>query len=473
MKNRTLLVQLQQIAPDFDFHPFGNLLRRPIEDALKELGKSSFRKGTILTPVFLIWIVLAMTLRRDLNLNAVIDWMFSGTQWINLNLAVKKVSDGAVTHARVALGFEVFQRIFKAFSITQTPKPDFHGLTTMIFDGTTMTMPDTEKNCAEFDKRSSQYNQAGFPQLRMVALMVGANHQVLDLAYAACRGKGTGETTLMREIFDRLILKCWFLLFDAGFYSFQLAWTIQQRNERFIFKVKKNFKPVRIKGSEYSDGSYLALITGKVDGQMRQMVVRVIDSQLRGFLPFRLITNLLDEKISAREIVIHYHQRWEIEIAFDEIKTHQCACLRGQSPTILRSKRPDLVKQELYALLISYNAVRVLMMQAAQRQGIKPVKLSFLHCLQAIIDALPLLNWKEHPHCISERINYLLDVLAESEIEFARRPRINPRVIKVKVSKFKRKDSSHQGEKRDFDKDLSIIAPINISLGEEVLPQAA
>jgi IS4 transposase len=123
---------------------------------------------------------------------------------------------------------------------------------------------------------------------------------------------------------------------------------------------------------QYDDGSFLAIITGKVQGEVQQLTVRLIDCQLRGFRPFRLITNLPDEKITARQIVMHYHQRWEIEIAFDEIKTHQCATLLGQSPTILRSKRPDLVKQELYALVISYNALRVLMLRAADSQGKSP-----------------------------------------------------------------------------------------------------
>lgn len=142
MQNNALSVRLQQIAPSYDFQPFGELLRPSVEEALKESGKRSFRKGTILIPVFLVWIVLAMTLRRDLNTHAVIEWMICATRWIDLNLAANLISDGALSHARVALGFEVFRRIFNQFSATVTLSPDFHGLTTMIFDGTTMTMPD-------------------------------------------------------------------------------------------------------------------------------------------------------------------------------------------------------------------------------------------------------------------------------------------------------------------------------------------
>jgi hypothetical protein len=459
MQNSAPSVRLQQIALSYDFHPFGDLLRPTILEALREAGKDRFRAGTILIPTFLVWFVLALTIRRDLNLQAVIDWMISAARWIDLNLAVSLLSEGALSHARVALGFEVFELIFKKLSARVELSPDFHSLVTVIFDGSTMTMPDTEKNRAEFGKPSSRAGEAGYPQLRMVALLVGATHVMLDLAFAACRGKGTGEQSLMMQILERTTRKGLLFLFDAGFYSFALAWMIQQRDEHFLMKVNRNLKLVPIKGSQLADGSYLARITGKVDGQKQEMTVRVIECHLRGFRPFRLITNLRDEAITARELVRHYHRRWEIEIAFDEIKTHQCARLRGQMPTIFRSKRPDLVKQELYALMITYTTLRLLMQRAAAQAGKKPVELSFLETLQAIIDAVPLLNWKEHPHSEAEMMAYLLTVIAEAEIECARRPRINPRVVKVKMSNFARKNKTHRGEVRDFDKELWIIAP--------------
>ena len=459
MKNKTLSRGLQQIAPSYEFEPFGQLLRPLIDEALRETGQDQVRKGTILLPAFLVSIVLALTLRRDLNTQAVIQWMVSSTRWIDLNLTVRLLADGALSHARVRLGFEVFHRIFSKFATAQTLVPDFHGLTTLLFDGSSMNMPDTEKNSAAFGKHTTQHGAAGFPQLRLVALLVGATHFVLDQAFAACRGKGTGEHSLMREILQRMPWRQWLLLVDIGLYSFALIWTVQQRDEYFLIKVKQGLKLTPVKGSAYRDGSYLAVLTGQIDGRQQTLTVRVIDSQLRGFQPFRLITNLLDEKITAREIVRHYHQRWEIEIAFDEIKTHQCATLRGQSPTLLRSKRPDLIKQELYALFISYNGLRVLMLQAAERSGKEPLALSFLQTLQAVIDAVPYFNWRAHPRSRKQQRDYLLVVIATSEIEYARRSRINPRVVKVKASKFARKTAAHQGEKRDFEKDLSILAP--------------
>jgi len=470
MNNSAQTVRLQDLTPSFNFRPLGDLLRPLINEALRETGKDTFRKGTILIPVFVVYVVLALTLRRDLNTDAVIEWMISATRWIDLQVAVSLLSEGALSHARVALGYEVFALIFKKFTATRKLEPDVHELTSVIFDGTTLNMPDTESNRKEFGKPSARRGGAAFPQLRMVALVVGATHLVLDLAFAPCRGKGTGERSLMKQILDRIKWPGLLLLFDAGFYSFLLAWTIQNRGDYFIMKISKSVKVTPIKGSQYLDGSYLAIIKGKIDGRRQEMIVRSIECQLRGFRPFRLITNRLDQKIAAREIVKHYHKRWEVELAFDEIKTHQCATLRGQAPTVLRSKRQDLVKQELYALVISYNVVRCLMRQGAKSRQKEAVEISFLDSLQAIIDAVPILNWADHPRP-SEAMKYLIQVIGSSEIDRARRPRVNPRVVKVKMSKFKRKNKADRGELRDFDKDLSIIAPPHDEVA--ALPRAA
>ncbi len=478
MKSNDKTLDLQDITPSFDFLPFGHLLRPFIDETLSELGKDTWRKSTILIPPFLVWVVLALTLRRDLNTYAVIEWMISATRWIDLNVAVHLLSDGALSHARVALGYEVFALLFRKFTASRTLEPDFHSMVSVVFDGTMLSMPDSETNRAEFGKPGSKRGESAFPQLRMVALMVVATHLVLDFAFGPCRGKTTGERSLMKQILARIKLEGLLFLFDAGFYSFLLAWEIENRKGHFIMKVSNSVKLRPIKSCSYGDGSYLSKITGKVDGRKEVLVVRVICCQIRGFRPFRLITNLLDEEREAREIARHYHQRWEIEIAFDEIKTHQCATLRGESPTVLRSKRNDLVKQELYALMTSYNVIRTLMEEGAKKSGKEVREISFLNSMQAIIDAVPILNWRGHPR-VGEAMQHLIEVIGESEIEKARRPRVNPRVVKVKMSKYKKKRKAHQGEKVDYETELIIIGPPNdegiILPNDEgvILPQAA
>lgn len=238
---------------------------------------------------------------------------------------------------------------------------------------------------------------------------------------------------------------------------------MKQMEHNFIMKVSKSIKLRPIKDSHLPDGSYLAVIKGKIkdsagsaNGRTKwikvEIIVRVIVFQIPGFRPVRLITSILNSAITAKEIVIHYHKRWDIELAYDEIKTHQCATLRGQMPTIIRSKRADLVEQELYAILITYNLIRSLIYEAASKHGKNPLLISFLDSLQLIIDAVPFMG-----HTQQDKFDYLLELIADSPIDRPRRPRVNSRVVKVKMSKFKRKRSKDKSTYRNFEEDLEII----------------
>ncbi|MGC1216600.1 MAG: hypothetical protein WA883_03955, partial [Phormidesmis sp.] len=219
-----------------------------------------------------------------------------------------------------------------------------------------------------------------------------------------------------------------------------------------------------------SDGSYLSQMSGKLLDPSRStekrnawkhetLNVRVIVYQIPGFRPTRLVTNLLDPRIRAKDFVFHYHKRWDIELCFDEIKTHQCATLRGQMPTLLRSKRPDLVEQELYAMMLLYNLIRELMFQAAASVDKDPLVLSFKDCLQLIMDAIPQMSKPGTSGLATQQQQYLLDLLAVAEIDRPRRHRGNDRVVKVKMSKFKRKTRLHQSRSRNIENDLEIFIP--------------
>ena len=158
--------------------------------------------------------------------------------------------------------------------------------------------------------------------------------------------------------------------------------------------------------------------------------------------------------VFGQALAIHYHQRWDIEIAFDEIKTHQCSVQRGHAATVFRSKIPELVVQELYAMLVVYNCVRGLMAKAADIHNKNPLLLSFLESLQLIIEAFPNLAFSNDKR---RQYNYLLCLISESDIDRPKRYRINPRVVKVKLSKFTRKNDGHKSEYRNLEKDLCIV----------------
>ena len=178
--------------------------------------------------------------------------------------------------------------------------------------------------------------------------------------------------------------------------------------------------------------------------------------QVRGFRSVRLITSLLDPSITAKEIIKHYHERWDIEISYDEIKTHQCATLKGHEPTIFRSKRADLVEQELFAMVIIYNLTRELIFEAGTKHGAIPLHISFLDTLQLIFDSAPFISIADKIKK-NKTINYLLKTVAESLIDRPRRHRSNPRVVKIKMSNFKRKRKTDKSGYRNFEKEIEIL----------------
>jgi len=460
---------LKQIGPSFKLEPFATIIQPTIEDILAEHKKDKCRKGTLLTPFLMVWLVLTLTLRRDINYPKSLNWLISGVRWLRLDLPAKLVKDGAISHARVKLGVNVFQAIFYRFIWSFVPiSPDFHEWVTVMFDGTSMTMPDTKSNRDKFGKPKSRSGYGAFPQVRVVAFLVLSARLIFDIAYAPFSGKKTGERTLMLKILEKIKRKDFLFLFDAGFYSFFIAWYMKTMQINFIMKVSSSVKLCPIPGSHLPDGSYLAAVKGKIqdpagsaNGRKRwkqvEIIVRVIVFQIKGFRTVRLITSILDENITAREIVIHYHKRWDIELSYDEIKTHQCATLKGQMPTILRSKRADLVEQELYAMMITYNLIRSLIYEAAAKHNKDPRLISFLDSLQWIIDAIDAMSHIQNGDG-GNMFDYLLDLIADSPIDRPRRLRINPRVVKVKMSNFKRKRSGDKSKYRNFEQDINIIA---------------
>ena len=467
----TMVEAFEQIGPSFSFAPFAEILQPHIEAVLAEQGlNQKVRKGTRLIPKVLIWLVLVLTVRRDLNYDKVLNWMLSGFRWLEglLPAQSKIVANGTISHARVKMGVEVFRLLFAKLTASfKELKPDFHGRVSVAFDGSTGTMPDSQANQQEFSKPNSGRGQAAFPQLRLVSVLAVSVRLVLDIAYGAYVGKETGERALMFQILQRLTRQALLFLLDAGLYSLEMVWRIDDRQQEFLVKVPRTVKLKRLKS--LPDGSYLARLSGKIidpdqpntqEGRNHwrevNMIVRVIDYAIAGFRPARLMTNILDLDITARELALHYHKRWDIEIAYDEIKTHQCATLRGQSPTTFRSKRPDLVLQELYGLLIMYNLVRLLIVRAAVAHDKDPRFISFLDALQHIIDAAPLMTVASAQQRQAQ-FNYLLTLIADCDIDRPRRHRVNPRVVKVKMSKFKRKCKNDKSKHRNLENELEII----------------
>lgn len=262
---KNMVEALKQVGPSFKFELFGTTIQPIIQESLAEHKKDKYRKGTILTPHLMVWLVLSLTLRRDINYPKTLNWLVSGIRWLHLDLPAKLIKDGAISHARVKLGVAVFRDIFYAFVLSfNVISPDFYGWVTVMFDGTAMTMPDTESNQNKFKKPKSKGGYGAFPQVRVVALLVLSTRLIFDFAYAPFSGKKTGERTLMFKILKKIKRIDFLFLFDAGFYSFLLAHYMKENKFNFIMKVSKSVKLQAIKDSWMLDGSYLAVIKKKL-----------------------------------------------------------------------------------------------------------------------------------------------------------------------------------------------------------------
>ena len=181
---------LRQVGSSFKLEPFGTIIQPIIEDVLAEHKKDKYRKGTILTPLLMVWLVLTLTLRRDMNYPKTLNWMVSGLRWLCLDMPAKLVKDGAISHARMKLGVAVFRDIFYKFVLSFTLiQPDFYGWTTVMFDGTAMTMPDTKSNREKFGKPKSNRGSGAFPQIRAVALLMLSARRIFDVAHAPFSAK--------------------------------------------------------------------------------------------------------------------------------------------------------------------------------------------------------------------------------------------------------------------------------------------
>jgi len=248
-------------------------------------------------------------------------------------------------------------------------------------DGSTLDVADTQANQTYFERPGSSRGDAAFPQLRLVALVENGSHVIYASQIGGCR---TAENTLADKVIEALTPEC-LCLADRNFFSFALWTKAQATGADLLWRMKKNaVLPVE---QRLDDGSYLSRIYASPNNRRKGtggVCVRVVEYRLEGIDDtediYRLITTILDPALApANELAALYHERWEIETAFDELKTH----LKG-ARVILRSKTPELALQECYGLLMAHFAIRGLMHEAALKDNIDPDCLSFVHAVRVV-----------------------------------------------------------------------------------------
>lgn len=398
-------------------------------------------RGCPLTHEVMLWVVLGMGLLTDMPIRQV----FKHARRFRIDDQTPCRS--SLCEGRKRLGVEPIRRLYElvVHPLAQLDSPGgfYRGLHLVGIDATVMDVPDSEANQI-FGRSRGSRGEAAFPQVRKASLVELGTHVELAFAYG---GWSQGEQTLARQLWDKLP-KDSLLLMDRGFFSYE-DWKALAERTKLLVRIKGHqvLHPIQ----NLSDGSTLANIYRTSDDRLyhrRPIMVRVIeytldDPQRTGHGEVhRMITNLLDEReFPAMELVELYHERWEEELVFDEQKTHQDP-RRAEKAAQLRSETPMGVEQELYALSLGHFVIRSLMFLAAQSQKIDVDRLSFTGCFRILQCRLPECTSLE-PIPRKRWFDGLLAEMAAEKIA-PRRNRINPRVIKRKMSKWNKKGPQHR-----------------------------
>jgi hypothetical protein len=352
-------------------------------DEVVERTKRKEKRYRLLPARVVVYFVLALCLFAQEPYTEVMSILKQGLRWAGMDVG-DDPSDTALVNARRRLGHEPLEALFREVAVPlATPATQggwYRGLRLMAIDGSTFDVPDTVENVERFGRPGSARGDdlSAFPQARMVGLTEIGTHAIVA---AEIDRYATSEMVMVTKV-----MKClragMLLLADRGFWSFDLWEQARKTDAELLFRTKAAVVLPVVEVLD--DGSYLSHITASSDrrAQTAPTPVRVIEYCLQGRSKevYRLVTTLLDPSSApAAELACLYGERWEIETALDELKTHQ----RGAA-AVLRSHSPDGVIQELWAHLLVHYALRSLMLDAAHQVRRDPDRMSFMSSLRIV-----------------------------------------------------------------------------------------
>jgi Insertion element 4 transposase N-terminal/Transposase DDE domain len=365
----------------------------PIEEVrrvLAETGKASERERDLPAHV-MVYYAVALALHTTASTREVLRCLLEGLRWLWGAEAVRVAGKSGISQARTRLGEaplrRLYERLVRPVATPATKGAWYREWRLVSLDGSCLDVADTAENGAAFGRPGAGRGESAFPQVRFVALVENGTHVLFG---ARLGSFADGETTLAHDALTALRpgMLC---LADRQFFGHALWREAAGTGADLLWRVRRNLRLPR--ETRLTDGSYLTTIyPGEKDRRHRTdgVRVRVVEYRLEGVPDaeplYRLVTTVLDPAAApAAELAALYHERWEIEGALAELKTH----LRG-ARTVLRSKTPELVRQEFWGLLLAHFAVRGLMHEAALRAGEDPDRLSFLHAVRVVRRKLPV-----------------------------------------------------------------------------------
>ncbi len=452
---------LGQVSGDFSVRALSSehtSVAAAFSNALTRAGKWN-QRDCPLKPNLVMWLVLFLSIYRERSIPAVFDILLDFLKEREPGIGLKEVTPEALCHARGRLGSEPLRLVFRDLSSSLSPWTEtYKGYRKLAVDGTFFRLADTASNVKKFGKKKGR-TEAAYPQMLSVALVELSTHKTLDVEFGA---GSANERGLTKTLISRSLGTGDLLVVDRGIASFEFFLDCREVDARTLARISKVWQPESIK--ILGAGDQLVLISPCCAERKRlralgldqnqKLTLRMITYHIPGAETIRLLTDLMDPELyPALELAKLYHERWEAELAFDEIKTHFLKPPSGGQPTHFRSKTPEGVYQEAYGALIAHNIVRDLMSQAAQAHNTKPLKLSFTGTLEVLKIWCPRLE-RRGKHQVA--MTGLLFDISNCRLR-PRRDRQCPRVVKIKMTKFPKKRRHHR------EKSPSNLAP---QLGE-------
>ena len=356
-----------------------------VRAVLAATGTASQRERDLPAHV-VVYYAIALALYMQSSYREVLRGLLEGVQWLlDPAVTLKVAGNSGISQARTRLGWEPLRQlhdeVVKPIAVAATQGAWYRSLRLVSVDGSTLEVADEAANDQAFGRPGASRGVSAFPQLRFVSLVENGTHVLFGTQLGAY---ATGEITLAKAVL-RALRKGMLCLADRNFFGFALWVQARSTGADLLWRVKINARLPR--EHPLADGSYVSRIYRSERDRRHQrhaVTVRVIEYRLHGVTEaepiYRLVTSLLDPAPApATELAALSHQRWEIATALAELKTH----LRGAT-IVLRSKTPDLVRQEFYGLMMAHFAVRGLMHEAALNADTDPDQLSFLHAVRVV-----------------------------------------------------------------------------------------
>jgi hypothetical protein len=363
--------------------------REKVEAVLEQTGRASRRQRDLPAHV-VVYYVIALALFMQVSYREVLRCLLEGLQWLaGPGAGLKVAGNSGISQARRRLGVEplrtLHDELVQPIAERATRGAWFRRWRLVSLDGSTLDVADELANREAFGLPGASRGDSAYPQLRFVSLLENGTHVLFA---SRCGKYATGEITLAKQVLASLQpgMLC---LADRNYLGYALWQQARQTGAALLWRAKTHLRLEMLE--RYADGSYRSVIyANERDRRKRRdpLELRVIEYRLTGVAGseplYRLVTTLSPRQAPAQELAVLYHERWEIEGALDELKTH----LRG-ARIVLRSKTPLLVEQEFYGLLMAHYAVRGLMHEAALQADRDPDRLSYTHAVRVVRRKLP------------------------------------------------------------------------------------